>query len=311
MLDIKRVLVYTSENAIFLRGSADQVRAARQLVDNMDKPKPEVVIDVLVMETSRSRSRQISTALSGGTALGIPITFTPRSGSSTTKTPLSTLKHLSSADFSVALPGLNLALDASDNQTRILQSPQVRASDGQKASLKIGQRVPFATGSFNAGTGATGTSPLVNTQFSYADVGVNVEVTPHVHGRDELTLHIDIDISNVADHVDIGGVSEPVIGQRKISHEVRLREGQATVLAGLAENQDTRQLNGLPGLLNVPLLRRLFGGDKRDREHTDLLIILIPHIVRWPEYTASNLRPALIGTDVVVRTKPEHHCPGL
>jgi len=126
-------------------------------------------------------------------------------------------------------------------------------------------------------------TPLVSTQFQYADVGVNVDLIPHVHGKDEVTLHVDIDVSSVADHVDIGGVSQPIIGQRKIGHEVRLKEGQATVLAGLAQLQDSKSITGLPGFINVPVLRGLFGGDKVDRGQSDLLIVLIPHIVRTPQ----------------------------
>jgi hypothetical protein len=70
----------------------------------------------------------------------------------------------------------------SDNNTRVLQSPEVRASDGQKVSLKIGDKVPYATGSFQPGIGTVGVSPLVSTQFQFAETGVNVEITPHVHG---------------------------------------------------------------------------------------------------------------------------------
>jgi len=155
------------------------------------------------------------------------VKFTPRgAAASSTDISLSKLGRLSSADFSLSLPGLNLALDASDTQTHILQSPQVRGFGWTKASLKIGQRIPFATGSFNTGV-SNSLTPLVSTQFQYADVGVNVDLIPHVHGKDEVTLHVDIDVSSVADHVDIGGVSQPIIGQRKIGHEVRLKEGQA------------------------------------------------------------------------------------
>jgi general secretion pathway protein D len=311
MLDLRRITVYPSQNALIVRGSEDQVRAARLLIDDLDKAKPEVVVDVLVMETSRSRSRQISTALAGSAALGVPITFTPRnpvssgSSSSVAQTSIQSLKHLSASDFSVALPGLNLALDASDSQTKILQSPQVRASDGQKASLKIGQRVPLATSSLTtAATGQNG-SLLGSTQISYADIGVNVELTPHVHSRDELTLHIDIDISSVADHADVGGISEPIIGRRTVSHEVRLREGQATLLAGLTENSETKHSTGIPGLSRVPVLRHLFANHNSDGANSDLLIVLVPHLVKLPTYSPANLEPIYIGTDGVVRVRPE------
>jgi len=312
MLDIRRVTIYPSQNALFVRASEDQVRAARLLVEDMDKAKSEVVVDVVVMETSRNRSRQISTALAGSVALGVPITFTPRnpastgsssSSSSTQQTTIANWKHLSASDFSVALPGLNLALDSTDSQTKILQSPQVRASDGQKASLKIGQRVPVATSQITAGATAVNGNLLGSTQISYSDIGVTVELTPHVHSHDELTLHIDIDISSVADHVEVGGISEPIIGRRTVSHEVRLREGEATLLAGLTENSESKHSSGIPGLTRIPLLRHLFANDGSDHSNTDLLIVLVPHIVKAPEYTPANLAPVYIGTDTAVRVR--------
>ena len=244
--------------------------------------------------------------------MGVPITFTPRnpastgsssSSSSTQQTTIANLKHLSASDFSVALPGLNLALDSTDSQTKILQSPQVRASDGQKASLKIGQRVPVATSQITAGATAVNGNLLGSTQISYSDIGVTVELTPHVHSRDELTLHIDIDISSVADHVDVGGISEPIIGRRTVSHEVRLREGEATLLAGLTENSESKHSSGIPGLTRIPLLRYLFANNGSDHSNTDLLIVLVPHIVKTPEYSPANLAPVYIGTDTSVRVR--------
>ena len=77
-----------------------------------------------------------------------------------------------------------------DSDTKMLQNPQVRALDNQKATLKIGERVPVATGSFQPGIGGVGINPLVNTQFQYLDVGVNIDVTPHVHADREVTLKI-------------------------------------------------------------------------------------------------------------------------
>src|SRR5204863_3018162 len=125
-----------------------------------------------------------------------------------------------------------------DTSTKIIQNPQIRASNNVKASLKIGDRIPVATGSFQPGIGGVGINPLVNTQFQYIDVGVNIDITPRVHANREVSMKLTLEISSVTSHVSIGGIDQPIIGQRKIDHEIRLKEGEVNVLAGIFEDQD-------------------------------------------------------------------------
>src|SRR5271165_4362438 len=137
-------------------------------------------------------------------------------------------------------------MGASD--TKLIQSPQIRALDNQKASLKIGERVPVATGSFQPGIGGVGINPLVNTQFQYIDVGVNIDVTPHVHADREITLKISMEVSSEIGQASIGGISQPIIGQKKIEHEIRLRDGESSLIGGIMDDSQTRSLAGIPGL---------------------------------------------------------------
>jgi general secretion pathway protein D len=183
----------------------------------------------------------------------------------------------------------------SDATTKVLQSPQLRAVDNLKATLKIGDREPTATGSFQPGIGGVGINPLVNTQFTFIDVGVNVEITPRVHDNGDVSLHVDLDISSVTGHVNLGGIDQPIIGQRKISHDIRMADGAVQLLGGLTKYQDTKTKTGIPGLGSIPILGRLFSGESVDRERQELMIALIPHVVRRPEYTAENLRGIAVG----------------
>lgn len=334
LTEIRRVYTYNGQKAILMRGTPDQIALAEKLIHDLDKPKAEVVIDILVMEANSSKTRDLAAAiLSGGKpGLNIPIQFTPRnpilsggttpattpsSGSSLTggslasgagltgggttsassAVSLSTLSKVSTNDFSTTLPGALLNLVMSDRQTRVLQSPQVRASDGQKVTLRIGDKIPYATGSFQPGVGSVGVSPLVSTQFNFAEVGVNVDLTPQVHGADEVTLKGSVEVSNVRDRVSIGGVDQPVIGQRKNEFEIRLREGEVNILGGLSQTQDTKSISGIPGLTNIPILGRLLGSESVDKERGQLLIALIPHIVRTPNYSEADLRAVASGTD--------------
>jgi general secretion pathway protein D len=311
--NITRVFTVNPQKALVVRGSADAVALAEKLVHDLDKPKSEVVIDVLIMEANTSRTQDLAASLaSGGTAgINTGVNFTPRGAETTgtgagatpsTSVNLARLGHLSTADFSTTLPGALLKAVLSDNRTKILNSPQVRASDGMKVSLKIGDRIPIATGSFQSGVGTVGGTPYAQTQFQFTDVGIKVEITPQVHSADEVTLHVSFEVSNVRNYVDVGGVQQPVIGQRTNEADIRLREGEVNILAGLDGTQDSSVVNGIPGLVNIPILGKiLFGSNHTEKDHQQLMIALIPHIVRTPDYTPGNLRGVFSGPDQQLR----------
>ena len=319
--EIRRVFTYNAQRAMIVRDTVDKVALAEKLVHDLDKPKSEVVVDVMVMQVNSERTRDLAaTIASAGTAgLNVPINFAPAGTTTTTSTgangtptptttgntvTLAQLGRLSTADFSTTLPGGLLQAMLSDSRTRVLNQPQVRASDGQKVSLKIGSRIPYATGSFGSTLGGVGAgvSPLVSTQFNYADVGVQVDMTPQVHSTDEVTLHIEVTVSSVQQYINIGGISQPIIQQSANIADIRLREGEVNILGGLSQSQDTSLVNGIPGLVNIPVLgRTLFGSDHTDKIRAEMMIALVPHIVRTPAYTAENLRGIYAGTDQVVK----------
>jgi general secretion pathway protein D len=220
---------------------------------------------------------------------------------------LSQLKNLGTSDFALTLPGATANAILTDDRTKIIQDPELRVTDGQKATLKIGSKVPVATGSFQAGVGVgvTGSSgvvnPLVNTQFQYIDVGVNIEVTPRVHPDGDISLKGTVDISQITSTSNIGGINQPVIGQKKTEIDVRLKEGEPNILAGLIERTDTKNINGIPGLGEVPLMGYLFSDNSHEIEEDETLIVMTPHILRLPSLTAANLQSMAAGTDSNVR----------
>ncbi len=187
-----------------------------------------------------------------------------------------------------------------DTSTQILDDPEIRVVDGQTAKLRIGDRIPVATGSFQAGVGATaagGMNPLVNTQFQYLDVGVNVDVTPRIHPDHEISMKVNIVVSSQTGSTNIGGINQPIISQRSIEHDIRLKDGEVNVLGGLMEQTDTDSVNGIPGLARIPFFKNFFSSDTVDHEKDEILIVLIPHIVRLPSISAENLRSIASGTD--------------
>jgi len=314
LLDTQRLQQFPSQQAIVVRGTPDQIAMAQKLIDDLDKSRPEVVVEVAIMQVNRDKLRNLginpptsvsialqsntstTTSTSGqnvGTGNGTVSTTT---GASTGTITLNELAHINATNFAVTIPTATANFLLSDSSSKLIQQPQIRASDGQKASLKIGERVPVATGSFQPGIGGVGINPLVNTQFNYIDVGVNIDITPHVHGTDEVTLKLAMDISAVDSYQNIGGIQQPVIGQRKIEQDIRLKEGEVNILGGILESTQTKSLSGIPGLASIPLFKYLFAEESKEVKDNEIVFVLIPHIVRASDVTASNLRAIDVGT---------------
>src|SRR6202167_1039746 len=319
VLDVQRVQQLLSQNALVVRGTPDQIALAEKLVEDLDKARPEVVVDIAVLQISKDKSRTLGLLppSSATVQLQSNINTTPTTsttGTTTTSTStsgtgleLNTLGNLNATDFQVTIPSANLSAIMSDTDTKMLQNPQVRALDNQKATLKIGERVPVATGSFQPGIGGVGINPLVNTQFQYLDVGVNIDVTPHVHADREVTLKITMEISSVVGQSSIGGISQPIIGQKKIEHEIRLRDGESSLIGGIFDDSQTKSLSGIPGLAQIPILRYLFGQVTQDHSSDETVFAITPHIIRGTSLSELNQRAIDIGTANSIELRHVNH----
>ena len=290
ILDISRVQVNPTHSAITLRGTPDQMVLAQKLVSDLDKPKAEVVIDIAVLQVSRDRLRHLGTTVP--TKTSIALAAAPL-GAGVVK-----LGSVNGGNFSLGVPGGSFEFLMSDGNTKVLQNPEIRVLDQQKATLKIGDRIPIATGSFQAGGGVSGggISPLVNTQFQYIDVGVNIDITPQIHSNREVTLKMVLEVSSVTGTSNIGGIDQPTIGQRRIEHETRLEDGEINLVGGILQQTETQSLSGYPWLAKIPLLKYLFSQENKERIESEIVFAITPHIVRAEEITDENLRLIDIGT---------------
>ena len=289
--DIQKVFTSTPMNAIVIRAAADKIPLAEKLIAAIDKPKSEVIVDIMVMEVNRNYMRNLSAAIGVGGINGA-INFTPRSvlqgqsastastattgtttgiptttGTTTTTTGttnstnntvlLNYVSHISTSDFTVSnVPGGMIEALFSDSSTKVLQAPQIRALDNFKASLKIGEKIPTATGSFQPGVGGVGVNPLVNTQFTYLDVGVNVDMTPRVNSATDVSAHIAVEVSQENSTVNIGGISQPVIGQKRLELDMRMKDGEINIIGGLIDDETDKSISGVPGIANIPADRQ-------------------------------------------------------
>jgi general secretion pathway protein D len=317
LLDLRRVTQVNSQNAIVVRDTPDKLALAAKIIRDTDKAKPEVLIHVQVLTASINRLRDLGILPGQSISLAFNPTCAnqPSSTSSTcgtttsstttspTQIALNNLKNLSTADYSLTLPGATANAILTDSDTKIIQDPEVRVSDGEKATLKVGERVPVATGSFQAGVGvgvgggAGVVNPLVNTQFTYIDVGVNIEVEPRVHPDGDVSMKVKVEVSEIDSTDNIGGINQPVIGQRTVDHDIRLKDGEVSVLGGLIQRTNAKNINGIPGLAQLPLLRYLFSDNSVSEQDSEVLIVMTPHVIRFPSISAENLRTLAAGTD--------------
>ena len=261
LLDLKRISQVNAQNAIIIRDTPDKIALVDKIVRDIDKAKPEVIVQVQILEarTDNLRNLGIQPGQSASVAINPNNTTSTTTSGTTTTTPtnngftLQQLTHLNQNDVVFTLPGATANFLLTDTSTKILQNPELRGVDGQSAKLKIGDRVPVATGSFQAGVGVGSTAgagfvnPLVNTQFQYIDVGVNLDITPHVHPNHDVSMKVSVEVSAVTGQATIGGITQPIISQRKVEHEIRLKEGEVSILGGLISRVDTKDSEWLAG----------------------------------------------------------------
>ena len=289
ILDIQHIQVTPELRSLTIRGTPDQMVLAQRLLADIDKPKAEVVVEIVVMEVSRDRIRNLGTNLPTSVSAAISPGGSG-GGSGSSGLTLNSFGALGAGDISVSVGGASFTALSSDSNTKVIQRPSIRVMDSEKASLKIGDRIPIATGSFQSGL-----TQGVNTQFQYIDVGVTANITPYVHAGNDVTLKVSLEISSVTGEQTIDGVTEPTIGQRTIDHEVRLADGEVNLIGGILDDTETQSLSGYPLLSKIPILKYLFAQENKERQQNEIVFAVIPHVVRTPGITDDNLKMVDLG----------------
>jgi len=307
-----KVYPVPSQNAVVVRGSPDELLMAQLLIDDLDKARAEVVVDIAVLEVSKNWEKTIGIEWPNSASVAIQTSNSTGSTTSTTGTTTGTttanptfysLANLQASDFAVTIGSATANLLLTDSNTKIIQNPRIRATDGQKATLTVGEKIPVATGSYQTGAATAVVSSLVNTQFQYQEVGVKVEMTPSIHFDRDITLKIKIEVSSEAGSSTISGVTEPIIAQNIVDQVIRLREGEASILGGIKQSQDEVSWSGIPGLSSIPFLKYLFGSKDHTITDTDLVFLVVPHIVRTQSLDKANLRTVDLGVGQTIELR--------
>jgi general secretion pathway protein D len=309
-----KIYLVPSQNAIVMRATPDELLIAQKLLNDLDRARPEVVVDVAILEVNRNTEHNIGITLPPSISFQIQstpgTTSSSSSGSSgtsgttsTSNLTLNTLAHLNANNVAVNVGPATVNALLSDVDTRILQNPSIRATDGQRAQLKIGQRIPIATGSYNAGVSTGVASIGVQTQFQYIDVGVNVDITPTVHYDREVTLKLHIEVTAHQGDQTISGVTEPIIAQNITDQVIQLKDGEPSLLSGLITRQDSLNINGTPGVGELPLLKYFFTSRDKTVAKDEIVFLLIPHVVRESVLSHANTRAIDTGTGTSIELR--------
>jgi general secretion pathway protein D len=288
VVDLRRLAGVPGTNAITIKDTPERLAAAGRIITAIDKSRPEVVIDVELLEVDRKRLREFGLQVASPGSPGINGAADVNQEGLT----LESLRKLTSADvFLTGVPALYYRLLKSDTNTRALASPQLRTAEGIPAQAKFGERVPVPVTVFSPiATGGVPQQPV--TSFNYENIGVNIDITPRVHHNDDVSLALKVEVSNVSGE-GFGGL--PTFGNRFINTVIRLKDGETNMLAGLIRDDERRVLEGVPGLSDLPVVGRLFSRNRRETQETDIILTLTPHIVRVLDLTEADLRPFRLG----------------
>ena len=278
-------------NAVTIRDTVDKVRIAQKLIEGIDKSKSEVVVDVELIQVNSTKLRELGVSLSS-----YQVTQTADFGEDAT-IHLSDLKNMTQESWALTIPSIIYDFVKTNSDAQLLAKPQLRITEGEKANLHIGDRVPIPVTTFNTQQTAGGNIVPI-TSFQYQDVGIRIDIEPRVHHNKEITLKLKIEVSQITGYQDAGGGQrQPIIGTRAIDSTIRLKDGETNFLAGLIRTDEARGETGIPGLSDIPILGRLFGKTTADVKRTDVMLTLTPHIIRTPDVTEADLLPIWVGTE--------------
>jgi len=295
VIDLRRIAPTTATNALTIKDSPERIAAAARVLTAIDKAKPEVIIDVELLEVDRTKLLEYGLQIASPGSPGLDGSVSVNSGTAQTLT-LQALRNLTQSDILAAgLPALYYRLLKTDSNTRTLANPQLRTSEGSPATARFGDKVPVPVTTFAPiATGGTPQQPI--TSFQYETIGVNIEITPRTHHNDDVSLLLKIGVTSISGK-GFGDLS--TFGNREINTTIRLRDGETNMLAGLIRDDERLTLDGIPGLSDLPVVGRAFGHTQKSTQQTDIVLTLTPHIIRVLDLTETDLRSFRVGRDAV------------
>lgn len=291
---MKIIAVYKELNAITFKGRPQEVKMAEKIVRIHDKPRGELFVDIEIIEVNRTRVQEYGIELS---QYQLTETYLPETGTETLPTTstirLHRLGHTDASDYLLTLPSIQYKLLRADRDSRIKARPQMRVLNGQKAEVHLGDKVPIPTTSF-VPYNVQGPAQQPITSYQLQDIGINIDLTPHIHHDGLITLELKFELTFITSP----GTERlpPTLGNRSIKTIIKLRDNETSMLAGLLRDTERKTMRGFPLLSSIPVLKEIFSGNKNEIEQTDIILTLTPRIIRFPEIEEEDLELSWVGT---------------
>ncbi len=292
-----------SLGAITITGTPDELALASRIIENNDKARGEVMVEVSILEVNRNNLKRYGIELSNYVA---SVTYAPTGvegevAAGFTNVRAHLLSSINLSDFIVSLPSTLFArFLQTDSSVRILATPKLRAAEGKKTSLRVGTEVPIPVTTFTSAAAGGAQTFVPATSFQYRNVGVNLELTPRVNAAGEIVLEMAIEFSQIGEDRNVGSEGNPLIVPtfltRNVTGVLRVRDGETSLIGGLLSGRDAETLSGVAGISSIPILGKLFTSTRRQVDELEVLISLTPHLVRAPKLSEGNLSAVYIGT---------------
>jgi len=298
MLDTKSLFIDEHARLLVMRDTPEVVRMAEKLLLSLDLEDSEVMMEVDIVEITRSKLQEIGIKYPNQVNLNI---LGPTAAAGTTA--VTTLQNLilDRAHTGISSLAATINLKREDSHINILSSPKIRARNYEKAKVHIGDRVPVFTNAVTPIIGGTGS--VVTGSVTYLDVGLKFDVEPTIYWDDEVSMKLNLEVSNIVKEVSNGTSLSYQVGTRTASTVLRLRDGETQILAGLISDADRETASKVPGLSNFPVLGRLFTSEKSDKNKLEIALSITPHVIRH------GRRPNIASSEILYGTESSRGIP--
>ena len=303
ILKTRDLFINEKTNSLIMRDTPEAIRLAEKIISDQDVAEPEVMLEVEVLEITRTLLSELGISYPDRLTL-TPLILDPVTGAKVTDVTLGALGQRTRNNLLVSpIPSVTLNAHLDDSDTNVLASPRIRARNREKAKIHIGDRVPVLT---NSVTPVASGSPVVTGSVQYIEVGLKLEVEPDIHSDGEVGIKINMEVSNIVNQVTnpVSGTVAYQIGTRTASTVLRLKDGETQVLAGLIDDEDRRSANMIPGLGQLPVLGRLFSSHHNDKKKTEIVLSITPRLVGRTKVQDAQAMEFWTGTETSLRSAP-------
>jgi len=255
-------------NLLVVRDTPAAIKVMEKLVRLYDVPEAEVMLEMEILEVSRSKLLQL------GVSWPDSLTLSPLVGANAAGLTLNGLRNLNGDTTGAQLGNMSLNLSQQDDNVNVLANPRIRVVNKEKAKVMIGDRVPVVT---------VTTSPTGGfaENVTYVDVGLKLDVEPVIYRGSDISIKVGMEVSTISGSqtTKLGTVAYS-FGTRNATTTLRLKDGETQVLAGLISDEDRDSAKKIPAAGELPVFGKLFGANRDQSKKTEIILSITPRLVR-------------------------------